>query len=215
MRITGNGTEASKLTLRILSENPNAAIGCKGTFYSGEDHECGNITISNLRINAFTETAGTSFEGSAIGTGGGDGSRKCGDITITDAHIVALPGRGAASIGFGCPKGNDMTNTTYEMGDITIKGSVIESTILQGPNYEYPAHIGGGAVEAERYLVGGISISTDKSGTEFFANFNGGTKANDEVIVGFPGRTREWLIRWRTGSTNYFKIPWDLVTRLP
>lgn len=215
VRITGNGTEASKLTLSVSGDTPNAAIGCKGTAYSKEDHECGNITISNLRIDANSQTSGMAFGGPAIGTGGGDGSRKCGDITITDAHIVALPGGGAASIGFGCPLGDDMTNTTYEMGNITIKGSVIESSISWGWNGVYPAHIGGGAAEAETYNVGKIHIYTDKSGTAFFANFNGGTKAYDEVIVGFPGGAKDWLIRWKTGSTYYFKIPWNLVSRLP
>ena len=214
VRITGNGAAASWLTLSVKGDFPNAAIGSKGTAGLKEDHGCGNITISNLRIDANSQAPNLSFGGPAIGTGGSDGSRKCGDITITDAHIVALPGKGAASIGFGCPQGNDMTNTTYEMGNITIKGSVIESTIWRGRNGVYPAHIGGGAAEAETYNVGVISIYTDKSGPDFFANFNGGTKAGDEVIVGFPGEKRGWAVRWTaTGYTA--AITWSMVPRLP
>lgn len=212
VRITGNGTDASGLDLRVNGSNPNAAIGCKGAGPSKEDHACGNIEISNLTIRASTQVMGLTFGGAAIGTGGGEGNRKCGDITITDAYVKAYPAGGAAAIGFGCPPGNDMTGTTYEMGDIRITNSTIESSIGKGWNGIYPAHIGGGAVEAENYTVGGIYIITDKSGTEFFSTFTGGTKADDEVIVGFPGRVRDWYIGWR--SISYLVIDWSCVSKL-
>lgn len=214
VRITGNGTAASWLSLRVGDYYPNAAIGSKGMYVSREDHGCGNITISNLRIDANSQVQSMELGGAAIGTGGGDGSRKCGDITITDAHIAAFPGQGAASIGFGYPPGNNMTGTTYEMGTITITGSVIESNISRGRNSVWPAHIGGGAAEAEMYLVGGMIINTDKSGPDFFANFNGGTKVGDEVIVGFPGEKRGWPVRWNV-TGNIAAIKWSILPLLP
>lgn len=136
----------------------------------------------------------------------------CGNIEISNLTIRASAQTegllfGGAAIGTG-------GGGSRKCGDITIEGSVIESNIMQRANGVYPAHIGGGSVMAETYSIGRIKIITDKSGTEFFDKFTVGTKAADEVIVGFPGGTKDWLIRWKTGSTNYFKIPWDLVSRL-
>ncbi len=216
VRITGRGVTVSGLRLNVNAGEPYAAIGTRGDAFSKEAYWCGNIAISGLTLDADVIVGGLNgFGGAVIGTGGGKGNRRCGNITVTDARIIATPGAGAAAIGFGTAIGDaDMTGTTYEMGNITLTNSTIESRIVQGSNGFYPAHIGGGAVPAEHYTVGTIAISTDKSGTDFFAQFNGGTKALDEVIIGFPGGTRDWLIRWKTDTKFYFKIPWDLVPGL-
>lgn len=217
VRIKGGGADKSRLNLYMSRlDQPYAAIGTKGTFRGKADFWCGNIAISGLTLDAYAIANDlVRWGGAVIGTGGGKGNRRCGDITVTDARIIARPGEGAAAIGFGtAPDNTDMAGTTYEMGNITLTNSTIESRIAQGSNGIYPAHIGGGAVPAEHYTVGTISISTDKSAAEFFANFNGGTKALDEVIIGFPGGTKDWLIRWKTDTKFYLKIPWDLVPSL-
>lgn len=219
VHVTGTGVTESGLDLGIGGGYPDAAIGTKGATYNKEDYRCGNIAISNLTLYASAIAANLSgWGGAAIGTGGGGGNRKCGDITITDAHVNARPGGGAASIGFGCAFYTaDMTGTTYEMGRIILRNSTIESDIGKGANGIYPAHIGSGAVLAEHYTVGDIFIYTDKSGTEFFSTFNGGTQANNETIVGFPSlpgeRGRLWTTQWTTAD-RYTKITWAIVPDL-
>lgn len=210
--VTGTGITGSKLSLYTTGRDyPNAAIGTKGSPNgSKENYRCGNIDLSNFTLYAETQaTAG----GSGIGTGGGEGNRKCGNITLTDAQLIALPGAGAATIGFGCaPSGTNMTGTTYEMGDIVLTNSTIASKIKQGGNGIYPAHIGSGAVPAENYTVGDITIDTDKSGERFFQDFTGGTKGNDEVVVGFPNRNEWHYITWIV--TKHTRITWGMVLTL-
>ncbi|WP_106831779.1 hypothetical protein [Parabacteroides pacaensis] len=211
--VTGTGITGSKLNLLTGPDHPNAAIGTKGSSNGNkEDYRCGNIVLSNFTLTAETQAmAGGS--GAAIGTGGGEGNRKCGNITLTDAQLIATPGAGAASIGFGCaPSGTNMTGTTYEMGDIVLTNSTIASEIKQGWNGIYPAHIGGGSVMAGSYTIGVICFNTDKSRERFFQDFTGGTKGNDEVVVGFPNGNEWHYITWIV--TKYTEITWGMVPTL-
>lgn len=219
VRITGGGADKSRLDLGTrIDHGPHPAIGTKGIDREQDkvDYQCGNIAISGLTLYADARPYGlVGFGGAAIGTGGGEGSRRCGDISVTDAHIIAYPSKGAAAIGFGTAPGDaDMTGTTYEMGNITLTNSTMESEIWQGTNGIYPAHIGGGAVLAGNYTVGTIRIRTDKSGTDFFAQFNGGTKADGEVIVGFPGGTKDWATQWHSSVPRFSAITWGMVPGL-
>lgn len=221
VRITGGGADKSRLNLVNSSDSqPHASIGTRGEDGKKANYRCGNIAISGLTLYASAQAVRLNgFGGAAIGTGGGEGNRRCGDITVTDARIIAYPGWGAAAIGFGtAPGAADMTGTTYEMGDITLTNSIMESDIRQGVNGIYPAHIGGGAVMAENYTVGGITIHTDKSGPDFFANFTKGgqphTDGND-VIVGFPGGAGKWEAMWKSAETKYNNITWSAVPGLP
>lgn len=217
VRITGGGADKSRLDLRMYGDRSHAAIGTRGEQSGKADHRCGNIAISGLTLYANAQASGlVAFGGAAIGTGGGGGNRRCGDISVTDARIIAYPGWGAAAIGFGTAQGGtNMTDVTYEMGNITLTNSTMESDITPGANGIYPAHIGGGAVMAENYPVGTIRIRTNQSAADFFANFTGGTKAPDEVVVGFPGTAREWIVRWKSDPSGHSSIDWDLVPGLP
>lgn len=218
VHVTGMGVTESRLDLYTGMSNPDAAIGTKGMPYgSKENYQCGNIEISNLTLYANATTANLAGWGAAaIGTGGGEGNRKCGTIIITDAHVKAFPAAGAASIGFGCAESDtDMTGTTYEMGTINIRNSTIESRIGKGRNGIYPAHIGSGAVPAENYTVGNIDIYTDKSGTDFFSTFTGGTKADGEVVVGFPGGMNQyWYTHWWGNPIPFAEITWGNMPHL-
>lgn len=224
VRITGNGTAGIRLEVPAKPGLMplHAVIGSQGT-NGVEDRACGNIEISNLTLIAKQTADGF---GAAIGTGGGGGNRKCGDITITNARIDATPGYGAASIGFGCAlRGTDMTGIKYEMGRITLKGSTLQSLITREPNNGVcPAHIGGGSVAAGQYTVKDIYITPPEgmTATEFFKDFGkiyGEANLDDEVIVGFPeGATpadwTQWMVRWRDALAPLTWINWGIVPSL-
>lgn len=113
----------------------------------------GNITIANVTIHATGGSGDYAFGGAGIGS---SGSGTCGDVTITDAVIVA--NGGAYSPGIGMGYGN---TSQPSIGKITITNSDV--TAKAG---KFAAAIGFSYTESvvnptPDYRAGQIIITTD------------------------------------------------------
>lgn len=159
--VEGDGIDQSELVVKA-GKNTNAhQMWSASTVGIGAacGATCGNIEIKNVKL----EVSGADEKfggGAAIGTSGTPsiGSTACGNITITNAYVTAIGGRGAAAIGTAF---NYTAGTTEQVGDITISGSTIVATVNPFNN-SYGACIGlsllaGGVT----YICGTITITCD------------------------------------------------------
>lgn len=203
--VEGNGIEQSKLVVKAgdkdeVTSTVGIGAACGAT--------CGNIEIKNIKL----EVSGANSRdrsGAAIGTSTtpSTGSTACGNITITNAHVTATGGTGAAAIGIGY---SYTRGTTQQVGDITISGSTIIATVRPDSDWrEDPAKDYYGACiglcvsfAGVTYKCGTITITCDNE-TAFLNNlkYQGegtpnlgykigkGATENGGGTVTFPGGT--------------------------
>lgn len=134
----------------------------------------GNITIANVTIHATGGSGDYAFGGAGIGS---SGSGTCGDVTITDAVIVANGGDYSSGIGMG------YGNTSQpSIGKITITNSDV--TAKAG---RYASAIGFSYTESvvnptPDYRAGQIIITTDNLET-FLSKLTAGGTAHAEFAA--------------------------------
>ena len=134
----------------------------------------GNITIGNVTIHATGGSGNSAFGGAGIGS---SGSGNCGDVTITDAVIVANGGDYSSGIGMG------YGNTSQpSIGKITITNSDV--TAKAG---RYASAIGFSYTESvvnptPDYRAGQIIITTDNLET-FLSKLTAGGTAHAEFAA--------------------------------
>lgn len=134
----------------------------------------GNITIDNVTIHATGGSGNSAFGGAGIGS---SGSGNCGDVTITDAVIMANGGDYSSGIGMG------YGNTSQpSIGKITITNSDV--TAKAG---RYASAIGFSYTESvvnptPDYRAGQIIITTDNLET-FLSKLTAGGTAHAEFAA--------------------------------
>ena len=231
VRITGDGPAKSGLTMEEgTGEDAPPSIG---SFIA-----CGNISIEDIKLSAqggdtpITTSTDAMVTAPAIGIGADRyvDNRKCGMITLNRCHLELTPAPGSPSIGFGCNPAAEATST-HEIGGIAITECTIKSTISKAANGIFPAHILGSSSVVGTYRVGASAVKitppTRVDGRTFFKDFkkDGGTHADDDVIIGFPAGAgtpeslNGYVIRWEPWQVlptvfNRFLL-WEQVLRLP
>lgn len=231
VRITGDGPAKSGLTMEEgTGEDAPPSIG---SFIA-----CGNISIEDIKLSAqggdtpITTSTDAMVTAPAIGIGADRyvDNRKCGMITLNRCHLELTPAPDSPSIGFGCNPAAEATST-HEIGGIAITECTIKSTISKAANGIFPAHILGSSSVVGTYRVGASAVKitppTRVDGRTFFKDFkkDGGTHADDDVIIGFPAGAgtpeslNGYVIRWEPWQVlptvfNRFLL-WEQVLRLP
>lgn len=189
--VEGNGIEQSKLVVKAGKNTNNifyrqyastVGIGaaCGAT--------CGNIEIKNVKLEVSGANSYNDGSDAAIGTSTtpSTGSTACGNITITNAHVTATGGVGAAAIGTGY---SYTSGTTEQVGDITISGSTIVATVNPYPaSWESPSKDYYGACiglclsdPGVTYKCGKIII-TCNDGTTFLNNLKYNTGSYTPIL---------------------------------